>query len=238
MIIEFTGLPGSGKSTLCRELEPWLRSQGYEVINWIYHTSNMSKIHRIMHKVKVSSFFLCIHPLFFLRICKVVITSCQTSNKNIISQLLNLVYVFALYRRYRLSRYQNTVVLFDQGKVQAFISLLYSSGMSNLQDICIDSLMCSNINDAVIQIDISLEESLNRMNMRAGTQSRIERIDSDERVAALGKFKKAGAVILKDNRLYRKLYYLNSSGLSKDDVLCNVKELIIKIIKTDYHISK
>ena len=228
MIIEFTGLPGSGKSTICKELENWLKSLGYDVVNWIYYTSHMSKIRRVAHKIKVSMIFLWAHPILFRGVFRLVRASRQNRKKDVLSQLLNLVYVSALYQLYSKEKYQDTIVLFDQGKIQALISLIFGSGEEGNINLLNDSYLDLYPNDVVIQIDVSFDEVLTRLKKREGAQSRIEKLAANEQHSALEQFNKTGLRILKEENLYKALYRINASGLSRKIVQDKVKEIIKK----------
>jgi thymidylate kinase len=226
MIIEFIGLPGSGKSTLCEELEPWLKEQGYSVVNWLYHTASWSKFHRIAHKLKVSIKFFFTHPLIFQNLGVVVKRSGQGSLKGSLSQYLNLIYIAGLYWRYNHPRFDSKVVLFDQGKIQAITSLIFQSKVKDLQKLLPLSLTKIYGNDLVIYIDVTPEELLKRLEMRNGAQSRVERLAPEERIVALKQFQERGEKVLTLDFLYEKLIRIDGRGKERKELLEAVKSLL------------
>ncbi|MDC7221309.1 MAG: AAA family ATPase [Spirochaetales bacterium] len=225
MIFEFTGLPGSGKSTICEDLESWLKEQGYEVVNWLYHTARWNKWHRIAHKLKLIFKFQFAHPILFQLARRIVKRSRQKGMKDSLSQYLNILYVGALYWRYNKDRYHNKIVLFDQGKLQALTSLIFRSEEKDIALLIPPSLREEHPNDVIIHIDVTPEEILSRLEKRTGTQSRIERMNPEDRLAALQKFEKAEESVLENEFLYKTLFRIDGKGLGKQELLKKVKQV-------------
>lgn len=122
MIIEFNGLPGTGKTTIAHELENILVKQGFECC-YKYDTGK-SKIKRYFSYVSDGSLYL-----YYLGICfaKSLKGSFRKENLQVATVL---VYFYQLYKAFN-KNCRDKILIIDQGIIQGLISLAHTQAFSS-----------------------------------------------------------------------------------------------------------
>ena len=116
LVIEFVGLPGVGKSTLCRSVAAELETRGANVHEPIYERNTYSTIRRIASKARFASHGLIANPKTTLRTTQHVRQTDQQSPSDSIRVLFNLYYVMGVTNTFQP---RASVTLLDQGVFQA-----------------------------------------------------------------------------------------------------------------------
>lgn len=172
-IIEFYGIPGSGKTTLMKEMAMMLESDGYSVQKKIYEINNeYSNLIRMCIKslstllFTFNNFrFMC----FFFSNVKI-----RGINKfiEIFKQWINISFVLTFMNRSNDCDY----VLVDQGIIQAIISI---SSHNKISHKLMYGELLGRINLPIqfIYVNTEIENVLNRLDNRQNGKSRAEKIN-------------------------------------------------------------
>lgn len=112
LIVEFVGLPGSGKTTIAKEIYDRGNIAGNTVDYPLYIFYKKSWISRNVSKLLNIFFFAVVNPLVFLTIIKMVVTSGQKRPSDYFRLSLNSVYIISIIKKFSTSE---NIVLFDEG---------------------------------------------------------------------------------------------------------------------------
>ena len=168
MIIEFTGLPGSGKSYLSSLLADKLCKDNTKVAEPSRSIGHAAALPRLTAKLCCVLIFLITHPLQFLQTVRAVSRTRQNSFSNLIKSILNILFIRGLMVLYGRSRH---IVILDQGIIQGCGSVFFG-GSVPLEDKFLNSLPLS---DMVIRVTVPLKTALSRLALRqSGGGSRVE----------------------------------------------------------------
>jgi hypothetical protein len=169
LVVEFFGLPGSGKSTIAHELK--VSFDYLSVVNKSYEISNMNRFKRVIIK------FMYIFTLFLVdfkssfKSLKGIVGIRQKNFKEKISVITNYFYVISLYK---FNKNKHDLHLLDQGILQAVWSILLNS--NDVDEKCINNIMSHfELPDIVIIVNVNEDKLLNRYLKRSTNDSRIER---------------------------------------------------------------
>ncbi len=180
MRIEFVGLPGAGKSYLCRTLGCWLASNGDGIDlggrvspsadeqNWIW--SQLAKLFG-------ASGFVIRHPLEAFRIAGVVQKSGQRSKRHMVTKSLNLLAELGRFDSPR------NGLISDQGVLQAVWSIALHARRQ-----VIDELLGAArpwLPTAAIRVDVGRSELIRRLGERERGHSRFDRLQGEDLAKAL-----------------------------------------------------
>lgn len=160
---ELYGLPGAGKTTLCRPVISLLKGKGYKVadLDDVYHRNcrNGSKypvILNMMFKVKCYS--------LYYRMWKVFLT-CDTNDRNFSYFLKAAFLSFQIIDAMKNGDYD--IVLCEEGFIQYVSSFCYSTDLpesKHLSNLCayMSSLLRFNSVHCCLDVDVSLKRINNR----------------------------------------------------------------------------
>jgi thymidylate kinase len=175
-VIEFAGLPGSGKSTLAHELAARLR-QGPELVSEPTYELN----HRSTRWRRVATKTLCIlqcvlaSPLGSFEVALSIARTGQRSWRDLTNTTLNMLYICGLRRAVAK---QPGIHVLDQGVLQQLWSIRFSAsrslpvaGFGRLGQACFG---CGS-GGAVVFVDVKPETVMERLTVRSGKASRLER---------------------------------------------------------------
>lgn len=119
LIIEFNGLPGTGKSTICSKLENYFIAEGYSTIRQFYKTENQSVQSMIFHPKWGYVFIRLFLSSMFVRPLR-----CR------IHGIVSIVKYARMYIEF--SRHsRDTVLITDEGLVQAFLSFFHIDSIND-----------------------------------------------------------------------------------------------------------
>lgn len=185
IVLEFYGLPGSGKSTISHLVAQELRKQGRKVIEPTYDVDHKYSVgkRKAIKLIKLIEYAL-LYPEEFHRLRK-LITENGYAGLNKLKQASNIAQKLMAYKTNK-----EDVVVFDEGLTQAAISL--AQNRSNVVEIEKDLYkLCKAKNIRKIFVKVDLETAISRMEGRDKHDSRIETIENElERISALEEFEK------------------------------------------------
>ena len=168
MIIEFTGLPGSGKSYISRLTGEKLREAGEEVEEPSRTVGHAPSLPRVAAKLFHSFLFVFLHPVLAVEIFHSVAITGQKKPSYLIKSLLNIYFLLSLMLWHRNSR---SIVLLDQGLVQGAASVVY--GASGALPGFFEKIP---LPDMLIRVHVSPETAVSRLAARKrGGGSRVEK---------------------------------------------------------------
>lgn len=175
-VIEFTGLPGSGKSTLAHALADRLRQASDLVSEPTYDLNHRStRWHRVATKTRCIVRCVLTQPLGSLEAILAIARTGQRSLRDLTNTTLNMLYICGL--RQMVAGRPGIQVL-DQGVVQQVWSIGFSAsrsvplaGFGRLGRACFGR----GSGGAVVFVDVKSETVLERLTLRSGKASRLER---------------------------------------------------------------
>jgi len=176
--VELCGPPGAGKSSIASTLAELLVARGVQVSQplAVVGPTRRASI-RVGAKVLIASREMARAPVDSFRALAAIHRSGQ-SVRDALHRSLNWLVVRGLYRR---ARSRPGIHVFDQGVVQELCSIGYQGG---------DWRACLTASgpgtaglgpDLLILVATSVETAVARLDARPGRQSRLERLDVDER---------------------------------------------------------
>lgn len=176
IIIEFNGLPGSGKTTVANILKRKLNEKyGFEV--WNHY--ERKPWHR-----NVYSILLC--PRYYKLILSIKSYSKLFLKKRAFGRRLKIANFVREYRNF-LSDNNRSVLLIDQGIIQAIISLAHQDNLPStdyLSDvICKTGITILPI--LIVNCNLPPEISAERVRIRPSNGCRVEKMDEQHMLASL-----------------------------------------------------
>lgn len=123
-VVEFLGLPGSGKSYIADHLKAALRERGLRAISPGATVTRRPAPIRVPLKFLLALIFSLRHPLRAWAVVDKIRRMHQESPGDYASATMNLLFVLGVYHRYR---YRPVVLLFDQGFAQGLVTLVYAA---------------------------------------------------------------------------------------------------------------
>lgn len=172
IILDFFGMPGSGKSTVARELHQKLSQCGYNVKNLSYCIDNSCVIKRLCIKFLYSLVYTLCHPFFVRKLTRIISINDMGGFKEAVKQLVNITY--KMYFLNNLEGYD--YIILDEGICQMIVSALYYSN----EDITIYPLLeylLNHVSKSIVFVYLSVDEKIvfNRLENRMNENSRIEK---------------------------------------------------------------
>jgi len=174
LIIEFFGIPGSGKTTIQRKLSDRLRNQGNlvatreDLFNWAHSRSKLYKtILIIKEPIWVISIVISLIRLKGVR---------ESISRDRIIRILSLI-KFPIYLKKFYETNHVDIILLDQGMIQAFWSILY--GLNSQKENGIEnivSLINGKMKVQYLHFQISIDEAVHRIVNRTSGNSRFDGI--------------------------------------------------------------
>lgn len=175
IIIEFNGLPGSGKTTIAKCLKEELEKERHKVYLNYYRSSFDNNYYSML-----------LHPSYWLIILKAYIYSNTFSYTKKIKRSFQLASFVRMYRIF-VKDNDNAFLLSDQAIVQLFISLAHSKKLSDsptfksvLREIMLDTLPL-----VIVNCEINKDFSNFRIESRQKNGCRVESMTKQERLKTL-----------------------------------------------------
>lgn len=180
MIVDFFGLPGSGKSVLSHLVAEQLKKVGYTVNEVSY---NMDHYHgkkiRTLLKVKYTILLLVYYPQIFFHLFITIIRKRQSLlSVNFYSYLFNIG-----YKVYEVKHNETAdIIIFDEGFCQSVLSLCYKKKDIFSIEILntIESLLGKNVNIEYIFVKTDFHTIKQRLVNRHDGNSRFERLEEND----------------------------------------------------------
>jgi thymidylate kinase len=176
LIVEFVGLPGSGKSTVSHSVAEILRGAGQPVSERSFEIAHrLSASLRRLAKLRLACRTLRLHPRWALSLAIQIARTGQPSWREAAARIFELLYVCGLVAEQ--SR-QAGIHLLDQGFFVALwsICLSASSSVSLGRLVEIGTKCCGRSPaDLVIVLEVEPATAVERLLRRPGTTSRLEK---------------------------------------------------------------
>lgn len=169
IILDFHGIPGSGKSTISHQLAITMKEKGFNVIEPSYCIDHMfNPIVRKIVKLFMTIIFCLLKPKGFFEVLSIVYDN-RYKKSEIIKDIVNISYKLMVVLIFKHKDY----IIFDEGFVQAAISL---SLQSNINVYTNFHRITNNVNNILsIYVKIDIPTAIRRMNNRCTNDSRIEK---------------------------------------------------------------
>ena len=175
LIIEFNGLPGCGKSTICRQLKKKLEELGHDVC-FSYRRKFTPR----------NQYWLFFNPKFW----HVILSSARFSRfmdkRQSLSRLVFTPFFIRMYNDF-ISDRKNGILLADQGIVQSILSMAHTDSIptSNNLNQLLTACEMGNIPIILINCQASLNVVNTRMIKRPNDYSRIGKLPKEGRLQSL-----------------------------------------------------
>ena len=179
-IIEFYGLPGSGKTFIKDRLKKVLEEKGVKQIDDKLKKRN--KLMRIVYKLFIACQEFIAYPGRFFSLMKMVSKSGQKTKWDWAVVLFNWILMRSLYNR----PFRDGIILVDQGMFQAVWStLLNAENEISVEDIISESR--AGFPNVLCVVDVSRETMEQGIKERDTNDSRLEKTDKEESKQLLDK---------------------------------------------------
>lgn len=165
--IEFSGVPGSGKTYLCTSIAEKLRLEGFSVYTGEGNLAASPLPVRLLRKTVPLAVQTLFHPIRTTRIMYTILSTRQSSFRDYLRSFSTITWHIYLTGKIKKT---STILLLDQGSVQALFTLLYAAQSSPRTRI--ESFL--PVPDLLIETDGPDELLAERLASRPVTQSRVE----------------------------------------------------------------
>jgi len=227
LMIEFIGLPGSGKSTISKQVAEELRYSHIILDNFISNKLQKSYLYRVIWKVKFIVKEIVLHPVFYLKQINCILKTKQNTFEDFIKVTSNWIIIIGQWQK---NKKMGNSIISDQGIIQAAWSIFFSAK----EDICVEKYLDQiELPDMVFYIKVNREIMNLRLAKRITKQSRMgKKINFDNE-----------GIYLKSIDIFNKIEnYLNNCNVSLtvidnnySDSLFNNKEIIKHQIINSYN---
>ena len=169
-IIEFNGLPGSGKTTISQVLGQYIKKE-----------NGMVSFKYFRHWCHDYTYSMCMSPLYYNRAIRFVKYSrCLEVQQSLRYSLLPLKYI-RMYEHFVRDNKQAELII-DQGFIQGMISLAHTD-LFPREELLLSLLKTSGLNDlpiVFVNCKCSLDKTMDRLLTRQAQGSRLQQMNKDE----------------------------------------------------------
>jgi thymidylate kinase len=178
VLVEFFGLPGSGKSTMSRCVAELLRTHGLNVDETTYELDHQhSVVVRLILKASHILRLAITHPFRLLSSLVDILSTDQSTWADFGKSLFNWLFIVSIVSGKR--KYDRVVIL-DQGVAQAFWSINFAAQRQARLDKMLTSVQQSAIKpDLVIYVRAKLQTVGSRLSARTDRASRLNSFGYD-----------------------------------------------------------
>lgn len=216
ILLEFNGIPGSGKTTLSNRIITNMKDMNYAIES--YHRvikkptrKNLRHLTWYLFSIKPSSYKMGYYAVMYLLTNKIF------NHENWL-RVISLIILFDLYQKKSLED-NDEVIVVDQGIIQQIISMLYKSEL--IADKYIKKIIKytkeKDLGLNIINVDLDIKASFERLNQRKGNVSRIQTLSNEMAILTLN---------TQQNNLYKIREIINEIDLESIDI--NTQESIDK----------
>ena len=175
IFVEFYGLSGCGKSTISHAVSRRLREDGFSVSEPSFSIDHRKPLVRRIIKLMVFLWWYLFHHKYYAMLNGI-------SRKNgyrgseALTQTLNLIQKLRVYRKP-----SSKIVIWDQGLVQAAISLSVNEKITAYQNLMeLLTFVPKNTIIHRILLPVDVKTALMRMYERHSTSTRVDKLGDDE----------------------------------------------------------
>lgn len=179
IILDFYGLPGSGKTTKAHEIAERYRSQGMRVSEPSYeYDHRMGRYERKIKKTMAAVKVLVRCPKCFCRLVWIARRNGYGLRNGILNQVINISTKLEAVKKYgRNCDY----IVFDEGLAQAAVSLSVNSSLSSKKNLrLILNELDGEFKIMLQKTELDIAEALSRIEQRGTADTRIEKLRSGE----------------------------------------------------------
>lgn len=179
MIVEFNGLPGTGKTTVCKKLGEILEGRGYKV---------MYRIHPPRSRLARYASYVGDGSTKLYRIGRrYADRSSQRAGKGKRRCISVLVMYYRMYRRFAETATEKDVLLIDQGILQSLISVNHGDRITETVDLgrIFDYLKSKDIDFVSVDCSNDVDTAEKRIIGRNASGGRLDVCDEEERLEVL-----------------------------------------------------
>lgn len=175
-IIEFNGLPGSGKTTIALILK--------ELIEDRINTQALREYYRYSFQANPYSMFLS--PSYYFTISKVRYYSKFFKDNRSLPVDLNVTKYLRMYKQF-ISDYNDGILVIDEGIVQMLISVAYDQLISNMNPLSqvISSLQLNKLPILFVNCNLDEESTAYRIKNRLPNGCRLENLSNEKMQSTL-----------------------------------------------------
>lgn len=184
IFLEFNGIPGSGKTTLSNRVIMDMKRKNYPVESYhevIKKPNRKNSKHLLLYLFRIKPGSVKIGYLATMYL----ITNKKLNHENWL-RVISLVVLFDFYQK-KGQDCGDEVILVDQGIVQQIISMLYESEL--IADKYVKKLIRfakkKNVGLYVVNVDLDINTSFERLVQRKGNISRIQKLSGADAIHTL-----------------------------------------------------
>lgn len=190
VILDYYGIPGSGKSTVSHVLSEKYREEGKSVIEPSYiYDHRGSGVTRKLKKISATIQFGMKSPRRFLAVYRLGKLNGYTLTSGLLNQIVNIVTKIYAIEKY-IGKFD--YIIFDEGLAQAAISLSVNSehpSAGNFKSIM--DLLPDIPEIKLVQVTLDIHEALKRIEIRNSKDTRVEKLEEyNSRILLLQKYER------------------------------------------------
>jgi hypothetical protein len=205
MLIEFFGLPGTGKSTMSRLVADLLLKRGLVVDEITYDLDHRQRrVARRLAKFTHVARYIAAHPRYALSDLVRVTATRQATLLDLCKSIFNWMFIASLASRKRSS---NRITFLDQGIAQAMWSIGFATQHENSLDLLLADLHgAAKSPDLIIHVRANFQTIGDRLAARKRRVSRLDALGRDQKAlqraethgdTIMGKLRSSGIPIIK-----------------------------------------
>lgn len=222
IIIEFFGLPGSGKTTIADALQKAMNELGKTTCRHYFRTSLFK-----------STRFLYLMPQFWNCIKEGTEYASLLSKRINMARVLTIAHFNRMYRAFT-KDHPTDILITDQGIIQAIVSLGHNDLLPKSDKIfnLFDSLRLNDLNIVFINCHVSKNISNERIIHRPSNGCRVEKMHEEERKKTL-EVQEQNFDFIREAAMerYQKINFLDINSEASVDI--SVKKIISSIFDSD-----